>query len=197
MSTQPNPLASGRSALRPRARIIQALGEDLISNQVIALVELIKNAYDADAHTVDIRFESPLQKGKGAIVVQDNGHGMSIDTLKNAWMEPATDAKTGKLTSPGGRRFTGEKGLGRFAASRLADRMHVESVSRRPLRRVTAEFNWSEFKQTKKYLDQIKCSWKEFQAPRGSNTGTLLRLDGLHDDLTKRHLFDYEQNSHA
>ena len=181
MSTQPKPLASGLRALRPRARIIQALGEDLISNQVIALIELIKNAYDADAHKVDIRFESPLQKGKGAIVVQDDGHGMSIDILKNAWMEPATDAKTGKLTSPGGRRFTGEKGLGRFAASRLADRMCVESVARKPLRRVTADFNWSKFKQTNKYLDQIKCSWKEFKAPRGSNTGTLLRLVGLRD----------------
>ena len=181
MSTQPKPLASGLRALRPRARIIQALGEDLISNQMIALIELIKNAYDADAHKVDIRFESPLQKGKGAIVVQDDGHGMSIDILKNAWMEPATDAKTGKLTSPRGRRLTGEKGLGRFAASRLADRMCVESVSRKPLRRVTADFDWSKFKQTNKYLDQIKCSWKEFKASRGSNTGTLLRLVGLHD----------------
>ena len=186
MSTQSKPLASGLSALRPRARIIQALGEDLISNQVIALIELIKNAYDADAHKVDIRFESPLQKGKGTIVVQDDGHGMSIDVLKNAWMEPATDAKTGKLTSPAGRRFTGEKGLGRFAASRLADWMHVESVSRRPLRRVMADFNWSEFKQTNKYLDQIKCSWKEFKAPRGSDTGTLLRLVGLHDDWDEK-----------
>jgi signal transduction histidine kinase len=172
----------GSDTLRPRARIIRAIGEDLISNPTIALVELIKNSYDADAYKVTVTFESPLVVGKGAIVVQDNGHGMTRSVLKSAWLEPATISKKNKHRSPGGRRVTGEKGLGRFAAARLAEKMHVESIALRPHRRVVADFDWGEFTKDKRFLDQIRCDWEEHRVDTQVVSGTVLRLEGLHDE---------------
>jgi len=175
-------LEKGSDRIRPRARIIRAIGEDLISNETIALIELIKNSYDADAHKVIITFESPLAVGKGAIVVEDDGHGMSLATLRSAWLEPATASKKEVRRSPGGRRVTGEKGLGRFAAARLADRMHVESTAGGRRRRVKVEFDWGEFRKDERFLDEILCNWEEHRSPSGSSSGTTLRLEGLHDE---------------
>ena len=120
MATSNNPADS--SPLRPRARLIRTLGEELISNEVVAVIELVKNAYDADATHVLIRFTGPLEPGKGRIEVIDNGHGMELSTVRTVWMEPATPSKRGKLrrTDKFKRRFLGEKGIGRFASSRLA-----------------------------------------------------------------------------
>jgi signal transduction histidine kinase len=172
----------GSEKLRPRARIIRAIGEDLISNETIALVELIKNSYHADAHKVAITFESPLLVGQGAILLQDDGHGMTREVLKSAWLEPATISKKDSHRSPGGRRVTGEKGLGRFAAARLADRMHVESIALNPHRRVVADFDWGEFRKDERFLDEVCCDWEEHRVDTQAMSGTALRLDGLHEE---------------
>lgn len=74
------------TALRPRARLLRTLGEELISNEVVAVIELVKNAYDADATRVLIRFTPPLERGKGCIEVIDNGHGMDLDTVRTVSM---------------------------------------------------------------------------------------------------------------
>src|SRR5262245_22851300 len=80
----------GMQMLRPRARLLRTFGDELISSEVVALIELVKNAYDADATRVAIRFSEDLSRGKGRIEVIDNGNGMSLDTVTGAWMEPAT-----------------------------------------------------------------------------------------------------------
>ena len=74
----------GSSAFRPRARIIQTIGRDLISNETIALQEMIKNAYDADASKVTITFEEPLTQGSGAIIIVDDGDGMTLKTVRTS-----------------------------------------------------------------------------------------------------------------
>ena len=56
----------------------------------MAVIELVKNAYDADATRVLVRFQEPLEIGHGTIEVLDNGHGMSLETMQTTWMEPAT-----------------------------------------------------------------------------------------------------------
>lgn len=182
MSTPEKVTRKGSERLRPRARLIRAIGEDLISNEIIAMVELIKNSYDADARTVTITFEEPLAPGTGAIVVADDGHGMGLDTFRRCWMEPATTAKRRSPTSPGGRRVTGEKGLGRFAAARLAATMRLDSVTARPRRRVVAGLDWNAFRDEDRYLDQMRCKWEERQVARGVKSGTTLRLTGLRDE---------------
>lgn len=181
-------LSQGRSSLRPHARIVQAIGQDLISNEVIALVELIKNAYDADAPSVTIEFRSPLRKGKGSIVVSDNGHGMTLSRLRNAWFEPATDVKSHLGTSPGGRVLTGEKGIGRFAAARVAESLNVRSTTLSPRRTVFADFHWKDFSKSGTYLDEIECDWREEKASKNATAGTTLTLTGLRDDWNRKSL---------
>jgi signal transduction histidine kinase len=150
------------SALRPRARLLRTLGEELISNEVVAVIELVKNAYDADATRVLIRFIGALEPGKGCIEVIDDGHGMALKTVQTVWMEPATLSKRTRLRSEKfKRRHLGEKGIGRFASSRLAHELEVISRSEGSPKEVYAVFDWRQFEDDSKYLDEILVLWEE------------------------------------
>src|SRR5215813_4222664 len=87
---EPASRISGTHALRPRARILRTFGDELISSETVAVIELVKNSYDADATRVLVRFAAPLEVGSGTIDVIDDGHGMSTETVTDVWMEPAT-----------------------------------------------------------------------------------------------------------
>ena len=105
---------NAKAYLRPRARLMSTLGEELISNERVALTELVKNAYDADASLVVIRFNAPLVAGSGSIEVWDDGHGMSPETVRGTWLEIATPHRHRSPQSEGlGRRVLGAKGIGR------------------------------------------------------------------------------------
>lgn len=106
------------------ARLLQELGERLVGRPHIALGELIKNAYDADATVVDIRFDAD------SIEVSDNGHGMSEETFIARWMRIGTTQKAAEHLSPGFRRpLTGSKGVGRLAAQLLASDLEILSTA--------------------------------------------------------------------
>ncbi|MCJ7575777.1 MAG: ATP-binding protein [Dehalococcoidia bacterium] len=165
---------SGLSVLRPRARLLRTFGDELISSETVAVIELVKNAYDADATIVWIRFHSPLEIGKGMIEVVDNGHGMNLDTIKTTWMEPATLLrKRNRFSEKLGRRVLGEKGIGRFASSRLAEKLEV--VTRRADMRdeVRVLLDWSLFDDEEKYLDEIKVEWEQ-RPPREICAGGII-----------------------
>ena len=113
---------------KPYARLLTMLGDQLIRNEQVALSELIKNAYDADARWVKVTFEDfdkNFCAGPAArIVVEDDGHGMSAEVIENHWVNPATPLKLmGKKgerrRTAGGRIIQGEKGIGRFALLKL------------------------------------------------------------------------------
>jgi signal transduction histidine kinase len=151
----------GAMTLRPRAQILRRIGDELVSSETVAVIELVKNAYDADATRVLVRFQEPLEIGQGMIEVIDNGHGMSLETIQNAWMEPATLMKKRQIRSEQrGRRVLGEKGIGRFAASRLADGLEVVTRRIGTDSEVQVVFDWSQFDDEQKYLDQIEVLWK-------------------------------------
>ncbi|MEK6293734.1 MAG: ATP-binding protein, partial [Paraburkholderia tropica] len=117
--------------LRPRARIIRTVGDQLISGPEAALIELVKNAYDADSPSVTIRIVPPNEDLPGGLIcVQDFGHGMTLETVTNGWFEPATDDKLKRRYSPGGRRLLGAKGIGRFATSRLGTQTRLRSITK-------------------------------------------------------------------
>ena len=88
--------------IRPYARLLTMLGEQLIKNEQIALAELIKNSYDADAEWVKVRFvdfgfdekKKEIFKTKDSkIIIEDNGCGMSMGVIEDSWMNPATPNK--------------------------------------------------------------------------------------------------------
>lgn len=104
--------------IRPYARLLTMLGDQLIKNEQIAVLELIKNAYDADADWVKLSFVGFSPSGAALkdskIVIEDNGVGMSKDIIQNAWMSPATANKSSKdgevkLTKTKKRIIQGEK----------------------------------------------------------------------------------------
>jgi hypothetical protein len=114
------------------------LGEQLIKNDRIALVELIKNSYDADAGRVCVDFTGVKQASvnpKGSrLTLTDNGKGMSETAIKEHWLNPATPGKEEqKRQNPRtelGRVVQGEKGIGRFAIFKLGSTATIITRSR-------------------------------------------------------------------
>ena len=115
------------------ARLIYHLGEQLISDEFVALLELIKNSYDADATkcVVTINSHAETSHGMGSIVIQDNGNGMLPHTVVNDFLRLATNYKKVNKVSPFyKRRALGEKGLGRLSYQRLGKYVMVRTVPR-------------------------------------------------------------------
>ena len=123
--------ASITAAFRPRARILRLLGDQLIGSARLAVFELVKNAYDADASQVTVSLDD-VDTSDPSIVVLDNGSGMSLATIRDIWLVPAHDhrglQRAAKDRTPRGRLPLGEKGLGRFAVHKLGD--VIELVTR-------------------------------------------------------------------
>jgi len=179
-------IQKGKSCLRPRARIIKTIGEELISNDVIAIIELVKNSYDADSKKVKITFTSPLTRGYGSIIIEDYGTGMDLKTIKTAWMEPATNFKILKRKTGKGRKILGEKGIGRFAAAKLSDQLEMITKTKDD-NEVYVIFNWTDFEDSEKYLDEIDCAWQVRKPQLIKERGTTLILNKLTTD------WDYEK----
>jgi signal transduction histidine kinase len=110
------------------------LGEQLIKNERIALIEIIKNSYDADADWVKVSFQNFTDafeyNNTSKIIIEDNGCGMSLDIIKYHWLNPATPDKLNKKRderqkTPKGRIIQGEKGIGRFAMLKLGKKITI------------------------------------------------------------------------
>ena len=173
------PISEARDSgvFRPRAHLLRTLGDELISSETVAVIELVKNAYDADATHLLVRFQGPLETGQGQIEVIDNGHGMSLETIQNAWMEPATRFKKHQSRSRGRkRRVLGEKGIGRFAAARLANSLEVVTRHAGTDREIRAFFDWKQFDDEQKYLDQVEVTWEQRDPEETRSEGTFQLL---------------------
>src|SRR5579864_8319380 len=92
------------------SRMIRMFGRQNVSNPLVAIIELIKNAYDADAHTVTVVF-SNASTSAGTIIISDDGSGMDEEAISNRWMMIGTDYKEREPVSQGGRIRTGAKGI--------------------------------------------------------------------------------------
>lgn len=121
---------------------INKLGFELVGKQETALMELIKNAYDADATEVTVDFFNAEEEG-GKLVIQDNGSGMNLETIKNAWMNISTDFKQENKISPRfGRVRAGRKGIGRFSVQRLGKTLILVSSVKGDSKATKVTFNW-------------------------------------------------------
>ena len=133
MSSQTTLPLGGRSLalpFRPRARILQLLGDELIGSPRLAVFELVKNAYDADARMVRVVL-ADVDGADASIVVEDDGDGMTLETIRDIWLVPGHDHRARQRAAlqrtRRGRLPLGEKGLGRFAAHKLGNRIEVVS----------------------------------------------------------------------
>lgn len=134
------------------SELLFQLGEELVARRSVALGELIKNAYDADATEVTVEFCNIARRG-GQIIVADDGEGMTLEIIRNTWMRIAT---TAKRDEPASRRFrrarAGSKGIGRFAARRLAEQLELVSIASDDSdasgskEEIVVNFRWDAFK---------------------------------------------------
>lgn len=168
--------AHGHAKMRPRARLIGLLGEELISDEPVALVELVKNAYDADAASISIRFEGSDPDSPERIVIEDDGVGMSLNTVLHSWFEPGTVTKKRDSRSARGRPYQGAKGIGRFASARLGDTLLMETQSASDPG-VSVFLSWGRFSDDA-YLEDIDLDYST-GAITGLQRGTRLTIEGL------------------
>jgi hypothetical protein len=177
----------GEGQIRPRARLLRTIGAELISSEVVAVIELVRNCYDADATRVDLVFNSPEDPDEATLEIRDNGHGMTREVALGPWLEPATEHKrgeglgeTGGERSPRGRRRLGSKGVGRFAVQRLGDHLELRTRAEGGLTEMVAWFDWAAL-ESGKYLDELRIPWRERQAIQIDPHGTHLHISGMRD----------------
>lgn len=158
--------------------LLRELGERLVGKPYIALAELIKNAYDADASRCIVELSAT------EIRVSDDGHGMSEEDFLGYWMTIGTRHKQHSDRSRVlGRRVTGSKGVGRLSAQFLAHRMQLLSTAVDSTMRLHAFVDW-ESAIDKGNLTEAEALYRmepsdESLYPRGSSHGTVVRLHDL------------------
>lgn len=124
---------SEKMNLTASARLIMQLGEQLIEDELVALLELIKNAYDADANNVDVVINTDIDTpyGKGRIEIKDDGNGMIPSVVEKSFLRLSTNYKEVEKSSIYyHRRVLGKKGIGRLSFQRLGNYITVETVPR-------------------------------------------------------------------
>jgi signal transduction histidine kinase len=163
------------------ASIVFQLGESLIRDDLQALLELAKNSYDADATYISITVESKekppadsvYSEATGYIIIEDNGTGMTRETLERGWLVISNSMKREQKrrgeTSKRGRTPLGDKGLGRLSAQRLG--YNIEIITRTAEEEVEhyVGFSWREFENVER-LTQVPVKLETRPAKRKHGT---------------------------
>lgn len=167
---------SARAFFRTRGRLLQELGERLVARSDVALTELIKNSYDADATECEVIFTETN------LIVKDNGHGMTENDFLTKWMEIATPDKQHNRTSRTyGRNVTGSKGVGRFAARFLGQQLElttIASVRRGKKEKLRVTFKWADIDKQPE-IQKVKIPYTVEDVPNNTPAGTTLTISKL------------------
>ena len=174
--SEPKPKIANAS-FQTQGRLLQELGERLVAKADVALLELIKNAYDADAHECLVKFD-----GK-CIEILDDGHGMTEEEFLNNWMHIATpDKQRERLSRRYKRKVTGSKGIGRFAVRFLGRSLELETVAEigpaHEKALLKTKFDWEAI-DTASQLHTVKIRYEVWPAEPDQSTGTRLIITRL------------------
>ena len=182
-------MSSTKNVFKPRARLLQQLGDQLIGSKRLAVFELVKNAYDADAGAVQVKLLD-LHSKNPSIEIEDNGSGMSLDTIKNIWLVIAHDNRekqliAGKRTKKG-RYPMGSKGLGRLSVHKLGNKIELVTKAANE-NEVVVEIDWEAMMQHE-FLEDALVSIRERQPEEftGNKTGTKITIKELRDTKWSR-----------
>lgn len=180
---------------RVQSHVLKLLGDELIGHDRLAIFELVKNAYDADATKVQVTLD--LMSEPAEITVLDNGCGMRPDVIEHGWLEIGTDIKRGRRNRNRSPKFErmplGEKGVGRLAVQKLGEKV---GVTTRAEGEAEYQFfvDWDELIGSSTYLgDGLQVEVIRNASPRifHDDTGTLIQIRGLHrEEWTHREVRD-------
>ena len=176
-------------------RVFAALGADLVTNDVVAVLELVKNSYDAFASRVDVLFGNDPRLGR-YLDIKDDGVGMDRKTLEEAWCVIATPYRQHNPIATKGkkvRRVAGEKGLGRLSATRLGNRLEMlTKFASEPCWLIAVD--WSKL-STEETLDNCFARCERFAGTLPfEDTGTRVRILDLNSDWDADQVADLEEN---
>ncbi len=160
------------------AGIINRLGKELVARQETAVVELIKNSYDADASLVELVFSNTATAG-GTLEIIDDGHGMDKEDLIRGFMTLSSNNKVNNPTSPRyGRTRAGKKGIGRFATQRLGEVLEIYTKTIEDKEGKYVKIEWDKFIPGKELI-LVKNSIEETKI---ETNGTRLVISGLREN---------------
>ena len=138
------------------AALKNLIGKELITDEFVAIFELVKNSFDANATKVEVIFENNYEQEKARIIIKDNGVGMNYDDLKDKWLFVAYSAKKpgnesedyrDKIKSQ--RVFAGAKGVGRFSCDRLGIFLNLITIKNESTPKTeNLIVNWEDFENT-------------------------------------------------
>ncbi len=181
-------------SFRVHPRVFDALGSELVTNDSVALTELVKNAYDAYASRVDIRFKEDQKSGKQSIEIQDNGCGMKKEIIEDVWCVVSTPYRTKIKYSGRGdnrRRVSGEKGLGRLSAARLGTQLTLITKANND-KCWKIELDWDVLRKVKDF-SQCEVNLSDIsEANPFDNSGTLLIIENLKKVWPKNKIEDFD-----
>lgn len=186
-------------SFKPKARLILQLGDQLIRSENIALLEIIKNAYDADASLVNISMTQLDNSDYASIVIEDDGSGMDAELIRNVWLQPGSDYKTkqikGKSRSPKFNRLPlGEKGIGRFGVHKLGN--EIELISKKAGKKeVYVKIDWKAFEKDDLLENiPIKIIERDSQYFDETETGTRIIIRNLKNTWSRGTIRDLHRS---
>ena len=179
--------------LRIDAHALVQLGEQLITDDEQALLELVKNSYDADADWAKIKVDSDYAptmekdcvppQAVGLIEIEDNGMGMDQKSIERGWLLISLSLKRqqkvlGERTNKHGRLPLGDKGLGRLGTMKLGKCLSVETRNSPTKEGWLVTFQWTDVRSGT-LLEDVPIKWKRI--PTNGQTGTTVRIFGLRE----------------
>lgn len=162
------------------AGVIDRLGKELVARHETAVSELIKNAYDADATYVSLNFIDADDFG-GTLIITDDGNGMNREQLVNGFMRISSSEKIHTPVSPKfKRKRAGRKGIGRFSAQRLGEKLTIITQSSSSKNAYKVSIDWSSYKMDEDLM-LISNSIEEIPREKSIANGTTLIVEDLRD----------------
>jgi len=176
------PSSNNTHKIKAKSHILSLLGNELIGSDSLAIFELVKNAYDADAEEVNVFFKN-LNSENQQIIIEDDGHGMSNKIIQDVWLTIGTDFKRGKNRKES-ERFKrvsfGNKGVGRLAVHKLAKKITLETQAKGELFASKLVIDWDALISSKEYIQDLEVKIDPVFSPGfKKGQGTRITLDNL------------------
>lgn len=177
------------------------IGRDLISDKYIAIFELVKNSYDANASSVRISY-LVSEEGLGRIIISDNGSGMTYEDIIQKWLFVAYSEKKPQNRSKSAyreeikREVAGAKGVGRFSCDRLGASLQLITKTKEDVHAHVVTVNWNKFEvdDTKEFVEIPVDYTQVTQLPNGYNCGTILIVDDLREAWNRAELLKLKRS---
>jgi len=160
------------------AGVINRLGKELVGRHETAVSELVKNAYDADATSVDLYFENCDTSG-GKLIIEDFGLGMTREQLVKGFMTISSSDKIHNPKSPRYKRTrAGQKGIGRFATQRIGQVLTIITQTLDSEKALKISIDWDKYAIDSNLL---LISNKIEEVEKEKEEGTTLIIDNIRD----------------